>query len=420
MELSQGVSLLGVFATIACAWLFSKNKKAVNWRTVVWAVVLQFVFAFLILDTPPGRWLFLKANDAVVTLLNFQEEGGKFVFSSLAIPPGEPGSMGFFFAFQVLTSIIFLSSLMSLLYFLGVMQKVILFFGRIMQYSCRTSGAETLNAAANIFLGQTEAPLMIKPHLEEMTESELLCVMIAGMATISAGVLVAYAAMLRPYFPDAAGHLIAAQVMSACATLAICKLMVPETGKPKTQGQLKLTYKDPSSGAIEAAANGAEVGLKLALNVGAMLVAFMSLLAMCNWMTHHFFGLLHHPEIGLEQLFGWIFSPAAWIMGVPWKDCRIVGYLLGEKTVLNEFVAYTYMSRYLAAHAGALSYRSIVIASHALCGFSNLLSIGIQIGGIGVLAPGRRSDLARLGVYALIGGSLACFMNASITGILIR
>ena len=416
----QAISLLGVFATIFAAWLFSKNRSAVNWKTVVWAVLLQFAFAAVILKSPPGQWLFLRANDAVVTLLGFQEEGGKFVFSALAIPPGEPGSMGFFFAFQVLTSIIFLSSLMSLLYYLGVMQKVILFFGKIMQYSCRTSGAETLNAAANIFLGQTEAPLMVKPHLEDMTESELLCVMIAGMATISAGVLVAYAAMLRPYFPDAAGHLIAAQVMSACASLAIGKLMIPETGAPKTQGRLELAYKDPSSGAIEAAANGAEVGLRLALNVGAMLVAFMSLLAACNWLTHHVFALLSRPEIGLEQLFGWIFSPVAWIMGVPWKDCQVVGYLLGEKTVLNEFVAYTYMSQYLAAHAGALSYRSIVIASHALCGFSNLLSIGIQIGGIAVLAPSRRGDLARLGVYALIGGSLACFMNAAITGILIR
>ena len=419
MSASQLVSAFGTVGILFLAWLFCRHRGAVNWRTVVWGTLLQFVFALLILKTAPGQWLFLKANDAVVTLIAFQEEGAKFVFSSLAIPPGEPGSMGFFFAFQVLTTIIFLSSLMSALYYLGVMERVVLFFGRIMQYSCRTSGAETLNAAANIFMGQTEAPLMVRPHIEEMTDSELLCVMVAGMATISAGVLVAYVAMLRPYFPDVAGHLIAAQVMGACGSLVIAKLMLPETGRPKTQGSLALAYKDPSSGVIEAAASGAEVGLRLALNVGAMLVAFMSLLAMVNWGVHHLCALLG-ADIGLEQLFGWAFSPLAWLMGVPWKDCLTVGSLIGEKTVLNEFVAYTNMSRYLAAHAGALEPRSIVIASHALCGFANLLSIGIQIGGIGVLAPSRRPDLARLGIYALIGGSLASFMNAAIVGVLVR
>ena len=206
MSASQLVSAFGVVGILFLAWLFCRHRGAVNWRTVVWGTLLQFVFALLILKTAPGQWLFLKANDAVVTLIAFQEEGAKFVFSSLAIPPGEPGSMGFFFAFQVLTTIIFLSSLMSALYYLGVMERVVLFFGRIMQYSCRTSGAETLNAAANIFMGQTEAPLMVRPHIEEMTDSELLCVMVAGMATISAGVLVAYVAMLRPYFPDVAGR----------------------------------------------------------------------------------------------------------------------------------------------------------------------------------------------------------------------
>jgi CNT family concentrative nucleoside transporter len=420
MDANQLISAFGTAAMLFFAWLFCRHRSAINWRTILWGTALQFIFAFLILKTPPGHWIFIKTNDCVITLIGFQEEGAKFVFSSLAIPPGEPGSMGFFFAFQVLTTVIFLSSLMSLLYYLGVMQKVILFFGKIMQYTCGTSGAETLNAAANIFMGQTEAPLLVKPHLEDMTESELLCVMVAGMATIAAGVLVAYVAMLRPYFPDAAGHLMAAQVMSACGSLAIAKLMIPEKGKPETLGVLTMSYKDPNSNSIEAAASGAEIGLRLALNVGAMLIAFMSLLAMVNWGVHHAFGLCGHPDIGLEKLFGWFFSPLAWIMGVPWKDCTVIGYLIGEKTVLNEFVAYTYMAQYMASHvANPLSYRSAAIAVHALCGFSNLLSIGIQIGGIGVLAPGRRKDLARLGLYALIGGSLACFMNAAITGIFI-
>lgn len=420
MNFHQFMSVIGTAVMVLAAWLFCKHKSDVNWRTILWGTALQFIFALLILKTPPGRWVFDAMNGVVTGLLAFQEEGAKFVFGNLALPPGKQGSLGFYFAFQVLTTIVFLSSLMSVLYYLGVMQKVVLFFGRIMTFTCRTSGAETLCASANIFVGQTEAPLLVRPYIEEMTESELLCVMVGGMATIAGGVMVAYVSMLKPYFPDVAGHLLAASVMSAPAALVIAKMMIPETGSPKTMGTLELAYRDKSVNVIEAAASGASTGMQLALNVGAMLVAFMSLLAMVNWGLHYTFGFIGHPEIGLEQLLGWALSPVAWIMGVPWKDCPIVGTLMGEKTILNEFVAYLHMSQYAAAHvADQISYRSYVIAVYALCGFSNILSIAIQIGGIGALAPGRRQDLARLGVRALVGGSLACFMTATIVGILV-
>jgi len=422
MDLSQLTSLFGVAFVLFIAWLFCRHKKSVNWRTVFWGTALQFIFALLVLKTPPGRWFFASVNGLVTALIGFQVQGATFVFGALGIPPGEPGSLGFFFAFQALTSVVFLASLMSALYYLGLLQPVVMFCAKIMRHTCRTSGAETLNAAGNMFgMGQTEAPLLVKPHLEEMTESELLCVMVAGMSMIAGGVMVVYVDMLKPYFPDIAGHLLAANVMAAPAALMISKMMIPETGAPKTGGAMKIEYHDESSNVIEAASSGAEVGMHLAINVAAMLIAFISLLAMVNWGLHAFFGIFHRPDIGLEQIFGWMFAPIAWIVGVPWRDCATAGYLLGEKTALNEFVAYTYMMKYAAAHAAQqLSYRSYVLIAHMLCGFSNISSIGIQIGGISVLAPGRRKDLARLGVYALIGGALANLLTAAVTGVLIR
>jgi CNT family concentrative nucleoside transporter len=421
MDFHQFMSVAGTALMILGAWLFGKNRKAVNWRTIAWALALQFAFAWLILKTPPGRWAFDGVNGLVTGLLAFQQEGAQFVFGRLALPPGTTDSLGFYFAFQVLTTIVFLSSLMSVFYHLGFMQKIVLFFSRIMLRTCKTSGAETLCASANIFMGQTEAPLLIRPYLEEMTESELFCVMVGGMATISGGSMVAYVSMLKPFFPDIAGHLLAASVMSAPAAIAVAKLMLPETSEPKTMGALKIDFRDPHVNVIEAAASGASTGMQLALNVGAVLVAFMSILAMANWCVRHACGLLGRPDIGLEQLMGWAFSPLAWLMGVPWRDCPLVGTLMGEKTILNEFVAYLHMSRHAAAHpADPMAYRSYVIAVYALCGFSNILSIAVQIGGIGALAPGRRKDLARLGVRALIGGSIACFMTATIVGILVR
>jgi len=420
MNTSQLVSALGVVVMIGIAWIFSKNRKAINWRTIAWATALQVIFALLVLKTTPGQWFFEGAKDAAAGLIGFQEEGAKFVFGSLAIPIGEPGSMGFFFAFQVLTSIVFLASLMSILYYLGILQRIVLFFSRIMIYTCGTSGAETLNAVAVPFLGQTEAPLMIQPYIESMTESELLCLMVAGMATIASGVMVVYAQMLKPYFPDAAGQILAACIMEAPAALLMTKMLIPETGKPKTLGGVKLEYHDKATNVFEAAANGASTGIHLAFNVAAMLVAFMSLLAMINGGFHVVFGLFGHPTVGLQDVLGWALSPLAWIMGVPWKDCTIIGQLIGEKTVLNEFVAYAHMAQWASQHAAdPMERRSFMIGIHALCGFANFLSIAIQIGGLSVLAPGRKSDVARLGLLALLGGSLASFMTGCIAGMLV-
>lgn len=413
------VSLLGIAVLIGVAWLFSTHRRAVNWRLVAWGTGLQFIFAVLILKTGPGRWVFDGMSRVVGKLLDFQFEGAKFVFGTLAIPQDQPGTMGFFFAFQVLTTIVFFSSLISILYYLGIMQKLVLLFARVMFRTCRTSGAETLSAAANIFVGQTEAPLLIRPYVAGMTNSELLCVMTGGMATIAGGVMAAYVGMLRKYYPDIAGHLLAASVMSAPAALVMAKLLLPETETPKTAGRLELPYKDPSVNVIDAAANGATTGMQLAFNVGAMLVAFMSLLALANWLVGLAGGLFGHPALRFETILGRLFAPLAWLLGTPWNDCVAVGRLLGEKTVLNEFVAYSHMAEQAAGNAAFLSPRAYVIASYALCGFSNFLSIGIQIGGIGALAPERRGDLARLGLRALVAGSLACFMTAAIAGLLV-
>lgn len=419
MEIHGIVSLFGTLIMVFLGWIFCKSRSGVKWRPVLWGLALQFVFAFVVLKTPPGRWFFDRMNQLIMNILSFQTEGAKFVFNALAIPPGAPGSIGFFFAFQVLTTIIFFSSLISVLYYLGVMQWVVLMFARVMRRFMGTSGAETLSVSANIFVGQTEAPLLIKPYIDDMTESELLCVMIGGMATVAGGVMAAYVGMLNAYFPDIAGHLLAASVMSAPATIVIAKVMIPETSHPKTLGTLEIAYKDPSINVIEAAANGASTGLQLALNVGTMLVAFMALLAMANACVGWTFGQFGVAGMTIEKICGLIFSPLAWVMGTPWKDCQIIGQFMGEKTVLNEFVAYLHMAEYLKANPGVLDPRSVVIATYALCGFSNFLSIGIQIGGIGALAPGRKQDLARLGMKAWWGGTLASFMTATVAGILV-
>lgn len=415
------MSALGLVVLMGLAWLLSTDRRRINWRTVAWGLALQILFAMLVLKTTPGRWVFAQLNDLVNLLLGFQYEGAQFVFNGLGVPPGQPGSLGFFFAFQVLTTIVFFSSLISILYYLGVMQVVVKAFAWIMVRTCRTSGAETLSASANIFVGQTEAPLLIKPYVGDMTRSELHCVMVGGMATVAGGVMAAFVGMLNPYFPDIAGHLIAASVMSAPAALVMAKLLLPETEHAKTLGVVEIPYKDPSVNVIDAAASGATTGLQLAFNVGAMLVAFMSLLAMANWGVMKVAGLFGHPTVGFETLLGWLFAPLAWVMGVPWQDCDVVGRLMGQKTFLNEFVAYTSLAEYAGTHTGQpLHYRSYVIATYALCGFSNFLSIGIQIGGIGALAPERRHDLARLGLRALVGGSLACFLTACVAGMLVR
>jgi len=413
--MNRTIGILGIFVLVGIAWLFSWDKKRINWKTVGVGIGLQFLFAFVVLKTPPGRAFFKLMNGVIVKLLSFSEEGSRFVFGNLM----DTESFGFIIAFQVLPTIIFFSSLMSVLYHLGVMQWIVAAFAKVMTRFMGTSGAESLSASANIFVGQTEAPLVVRPFIGEMTLSELMAVMTGGMATIAGGVMAAYVGLLKDYFPDIAGHLLAASVMSAPAALILAKIIVPETGDPQTAGVVKIHYEKADRNLIDAAASGASLGLTLALNVGAMLIAFMALLALLNFLlggAGHWVGL---TDLSLQKIFGWAFAPLAWVMGIPWEHCRIVGDWMGQKTALNEFVAYLHMAEYLKQNPEFLSERSMVIASYALCGFSNFLSVAIQIAGIGGIAPHRRGDLARLGLWSVLAGTLAAFMTGTIAGLLI-
>ena len=431
----RGRSLLGLLVLLAIAFAMSAHRKSISWRIVGWGLGLQLVFAVFILKTPVGESFFSAMNVAVVSLLGYTVEGARFIFGELvnnAVPvgSGSPGAgmqqpsagmvaqTGAFFAFNVLPTIIFFSSLMTVMYHLGIMQKIVQGVAWIMQRTMRTSGAETLSAAGNIFVGQTEAPLLIKPFVGKMTQSELMAVMTGGFATVAGGVLAAYVGMLQPYFPDIAGHLIAASVMSAPAALVIAKLILPETEKPETGSDVRISTDRPDANAIDAAARGAGEGLGLALNVGAMLLAFIALVALANGLLGWATGLIGLEGITIEWILGSILAPIAWLMGVPWQDAQIVGQLLGVKTVLNEFVAYLQLSSILGSGT-ELHPRSIVIATYALSGFANFSSIAIQIGGIGGIAPERRSDLSRLGLRAMIGGTIAAFVTATMAGMLI-
>ena len=442
------MSLVGMLLLMVIAWLLSVNRALVPWRIILWGTGLQLIFALLILKTNAGVAFFDSLNDVIVSLLNFTSEGARFLFGNLIvnnvpIARGEPGmgpaapipgmvaNTGAFFAFSILPTIVFFSSLTTMLYYFGVLQTVVKGIAWVMLRTMRTSGAETLSAAGNIFLGQTEAPLLIKPYVAGMTMSELMAVMVGGFANIAGGVLAAFVALLVAQIPDIAGHLLAASVMSAPGTLVFAKLMYPETGEPATRGQLHVAVEKIDANVIDAAARGAGEGLHLAFNVGAMLLAFIAIIAVLNALLGLFgewtrladvlqgYGWLAEGQrLNLQSILGWLFAPLAWIMGVPWSDATTVGSLIGIKTSVNEFVAYLRLSDMLAAGTD-LSPRSIVIASYALCGFANFSSIAIQIGGIGGMAPGRRSDLARLGLRAMIGGSLATFMTATIAGMLI-
>lgn len=433
-------SLLGILVMLGIGWAISTNRRAIPWRVVLWGTALQFVFAMLVLWTGPGRWFFGFLNDVIGRLLGYTDAGARFVFGNLVqgeltlvakppepFAPGSPVALpaydgmrlvvenGSFFAFSVLPTIIFFSALMALMYHLGVMQLMVRGVAWVMWRTMGTSGAETLSAAANIFVGQTEAPLVVRPFVEKMTTSELHAIMTGGFATVAGGVMAAYVAMLSKVFPDIAGHLVAASVMSAPAALVFAKLMWPEDGQPATRGSMKLDVEKLDVNVIDAAARGAGDGMKLALNVAAMLMAFIALVAMANGILGLAGGWVGLPDLTLERIVGYVFWPLAWAMGVPASECAEVGQLLGVKTILNEFVAYLQM----AAISDRLSYRSMVIATYALCGFANLGSIGIQLGGIGGIAPSRRSDLARVGFRAMIAGTLASFMTANLAGALV-
>jgi concentrative nucleoside transporter, CNT family len=430
--LEKATSLLGLIVFLGVAWLLSVNRGAVRWRVVVWGLALQFAFAVVIILSPPGRAFFEALNDLFVALLGYTNEGARFLFGNLVAPnvpvgpadgpygavaPEMWANTGALFAFSVLPTIIFFSSLMTLLYYLGIMQFFVRIFAWIMLRTMGTSGAESLSAAGNIFVGQTEAPLLVKPYVKQMTLSELHAVMTGGFATVAGGVMAAYVGMLIAFFPDIAGHLIAASVMSAPAALAISKVMYPETEEPVTRGEVRMEVEKIDANAIDAAARGAGEGLTLALNVGAMLLAFIALLALINGLLGWVAGFFGY-DLTLQMILGWLGAPIAWLMGTPWQDAQAVGVLIGEKTAANEFVAYLHLAQMLQGGAD-LSARSVVIATYALAGFANFSSIAIQIGGIGGIAPERRSDLSRLGLRAMVGGTLAAFMTACVVGILI-
>jgi CNT family concentrative nucleoside transporter len=396
------LSLVGLVVIMGIAYLLSTDRKAIRGKTVFWGLTLQFVFALFVLKTSVGQEVFAWLGAKINRLLRFSFVGSEFLFGKLGLPGGGD-NIGFIFAFQVLPTIIFIAALFAILYYLGVMQVVVKLFAQVMTRLMGASGAESLNVAASIFMGQTEAPLTIRPYLNNLTQSELMCVMTSGMAHISGGIMGAYIA-----FGVEAKHLLAAVIMTAPGTILLAKILVPETGQPETAGTVRLVVPRTDANLIGAAARGTGEGLNLALNVGAMLISFLALVALVN-------AILGKFGLQLETILGYLFGPLALVMGVPAKDAIVVGNLLGTRTVLNEVIAYSQ----LGPLKSSLDPRSFTIATYALCGFANFSSIGIQIGGIGALAPERRNDLARLGLRALLAGTFANFMTACIAGLLL-
>lgn len=424
------VGLVGVAAMVGLALALSADRTRVNWRLVLVGVGLQFVFALLVLKTAAGRSVFEAVGFGVTRLLGFQQEGARFVFGNLvdnAVPvtcdaapctgPRMMANTGAFLAFSVLPTIVFFSSLMSVLYHLGIMQLVVKALAWVMQRTLRTSGAETLSASGNIFLGQTEAPLLVKPFVRDFTPSELFAVMTGGFATVAGGVMAAYVGMLSGILPNIAGHLMAASVINAPAGLYLAKIMQPETGQPVTRAAPEIRLARTDAGVIDAAASGALQGVQLAINVAAMLIAFVAMIALLNAGLGWVGGLWGQEGLSVQWILGVLLRPIAWALGVPWQDTTYVGGMIGLKTTLNEFVAYAQFARDLQGGID-LQPRSTLILTYALLGFANLGSIAIQIGGIGGLVPERRSEIARFGLRAMIAGNLAAFTSAAIAGML--
>jgi CNT family concentrative nucleoside transporter len=400
--------LIGIILLLGIAFILSNNRRQINYRIVCWGLSLQFLFGVFILKTPFGKPLFGFFDKVITRLISFSDAGSDFLFKSLVPGVGYHDAM-VNFAFRALPTIIFFSSLMTVLYHFGVIQFIVKWIARIMQKTMGTSGSETLSVAANIFVGQTEAPLMIRPFIRTMTQSELMAVMTGGFATVAGGVLALYVIWLKD-IPGIAGHLLAASVMSAPAAMVVAKIIYPETVLSETSGDLNIKIEKPDSNAMEALGRGASEGLKLAANVAAMLVAFVALVAMINY-------FLTFADTSLQGILGFIFRPLAWAMGISWEEAQMVGVLMGEKITLTELIAYSDLRDLKLEHA--ISDRAAIIASYALCGFANFASIGIQLGGIGGIAPERRKDLASLALKAMLGGALASWMTASIAGILI-
>ena len=406
--------LIGILLLIGTAYGLSNNRKRISMNIVGWGLGLQIIFAFIILKTPIGRPFFTILDKIIKKLIGFSDAGSDFLFKSFVPDVGYHVAM-VNFAFRALPVIIFFSSLIALTYHFGIIQFIIKWIARGMQKTMKTSGAETLSISANIFVGQTEAPIIVRPFIASMTHSELMAIMTGGFATVAGSVLALYVSWLG-YIEGIAGHLLAASVMSAPAALMIAKIIYPETKTSQTAGDLRISIEKQDTNAMDAIGRGATDGLKLAANVGAMLIAFISIIAMINY-------ILGFADTSMQALLGFIFKPLAWSMGVPWEEAGIIGSLMGEKIVLTELVAYGDLGNILKEQAltgkEILSERSVIIASYALCGFANFGSIGIQLGGIGAMAPERRKDLAELAIKAMIGGALASWMTATIAGMLI-
>ncbi len=414
--MERAIGLLGLAVLVGVGWLASTNRRTVRWRTVAVAFALQLAIALFVLRTPFGEWLFRGVTTLAVAFIQSADGGIEFLFGrwpeQVLGPEGEPIRLPYVFAVRVLPVIIFMSSVFSILYHVGLLQRVVDWMARGLRRALPISGAESLATVANIFLGMTEAPLMVRPYIEAMTRSELFCVMTAGLATVAGSVLLAYMGMVGPEY---AGHLIAASFMSAPAAVGFAKLIVPEEGTPRTMSRAELHVPRDTVNAIDAAARGALDGMKLALNVGALLIAFVALIYLLDATLGFAGGLVGLPDLTLGTLLGLLLAPVAWLLGVPWADAPAVGEMLGVKTVLNEFIAY----QLLADSASELSPRAIVIASYAICGFANFGSLAILLGGLGGIAPSRRPDIARDGLRAILAGSLATFGTGAIAGLVL-
>jgi len=401
------IGIAGILVLLSIALAMSNNRKAISWQLVTWGLGIQLLFAIIILKTPIGVPFFGAIDIGIKNLLSFSHAGSDFLFKSFRYGVVEDPLMNF--AFRILPTLIFFSSLIAVLYHVGIMQFIVKWIARVMQKSMGTSGSETLCVSGNIFVGQTEAPLLVRPFILKMTKSELMAVMVGGFATVAGGVMAMYVSILGD-IPGIAGHLLAASIMSAPAALVIAKIIYPETEESETFGDLKIALDKKDDNIMEALSRGATNGMKLAANVAAMLVAFVALIAMVN-------AILGLMDLSLQQILGWLFSPLAWVMGVPWNEAGIIGSLMGEKLVLTELIAYGDLAELITKNS--ISDRSAIIASYALCGFANFASVGIQLGGIGGIAPERRKDLAKLGLKAMFGGALASWLTATIAGLLI-
>ena len=402
------LGILGLFTLLSIALLLSENRSAINLKTVLYGLIFQLIFALFILKTPFGAPIFSFLDQSINILIGFSSSGSDFLFKSYIDGVGfHPGLINF--AFSTLPTIVFFSSLVAVLYHFGILQTIIKFIARRMQLTLGTSGSETLSVAGNIFLGQTESPLMVRPFVSKMTKSELMAVMTGGFATVSGGVLAIYVSWLTD-IQGIAGHLLAASVMSAPAALVVAKIIYPETEESQTMGDVNVNIEQTNINAMEALSNGATDGLKLAANIAAMLIAFISFVAMVNY-------FLSFGGTSMEEIFGFIFRPLAWTMGVPWNEAQLVGMLMGKKIVLTELVAYGDLQNLI--RDGMISERSAIISTYALCGFSNFASIGIQLGGIGAMAPERKKDLAKLVTKAMFGGAIASWLTATIAGLLL-